>query len=139
MDWKWFTGFCPSLEWDMAFQTDPKILDGEELPKLLRVRRLSRLVVTKDKKLKLIAWAPAWFNAVDKGSVARMPSGILMWICEATVEAGADWDAEWESPKHIAIVSEGEGVEEARLLAEKAKATANLAKELKRGPQGLVR
>lgn len=138
-DWKWYTAFAPSIGWDMAFQASPDLLatlESKDAPDRFRVRRPSKLEVTKGKTtpdpvLTCTRWMPGFFGALGKDGEAVVGRNLFVWVAEATPEAAADWDEAWEPKSGLVVVDEATGEQATKALAAEAKAKSDLAKHLR--------
>lgn len=138
-DWKWFTAFVPSIGWDMAFQARAGLLDvleAKDAPDRIRIRRPSKLEVTKGKTspqpvLTCTRWMPGFFGALGKDGEGVIGRNLFAWIAEATPEAAEDWDKAWEPSSGLLVVEDGTGQEATEAMAREAKAKHDLAKQLR--------
>jgi hypothetical protein len=136
--WKWFIGFAPSIQWDIAFQGEEDLLsklEAEKAPERIKIRRPSRLELVKDEKggpiMKCVPWVPKFFEALNKDAVGVVSRGLFLWVMEATGAAAEDWDKEWEPNSNLLVLNEQQAGVATEALAKEAKAKLDLTRHLK--------
>jgi len=135
--WMWYLGLAPGIDWIVAFQSQDEVLGSTAAR--LTIRRLSKVVVNKERRLQCIPWFPRFFNVIDAASAMEIERSLFVWMSATTEAAGADWNEAWETDKQIVEVTEGEAEAVVRDTAALAKAKAELANSLRKGKLELVK
>lgn len=132
--WRWYYAQSLSVGWDCAFQSKDDLM--HDPPEHFVIRRFSRLVVDEgSKQLSMHPMFPKLFGVWNAESLQRVPRNMFNCVSEVTEAASKDWDEVWEKePTSIVAANE----DDAKSLAEKAKAQADVVKKMRSGMSGVM-